>query len=144
MNIFLSYSSQQRDIAHRLSLSLEGQGHNVFFDRTDLREGGEFDARIRSAIEAADLFIFLISPESIAPGSYPLAELGMAESLWPHPEGRVLSVLAKPVKMDEVPPYARAVSILKPRGDFVAEVSAAVARIAGKSTRVGVWVVAAA
>jgi hypothetical protein len=142
MDIFLSYSSKQRDVAHRLSLSLEGQGHNVFFDRTDLREGGEFDARIRKAIEGSDLFIFLISPDSIAQGSYPMAELGMAEGLWPHPEGRVLPVLVMPVKIDEVPPYARAISILKPRGDFVAEVSAAVARMSGKRRRVGIWVAA--
>ena len=138
MDIFLSYSSAQRDIAHRLALSLEGQGHHVFFDRTDLPQGGEYDARIRDAIEHADLFVFLISPESVAPGSYPRAELGMAERLWPHPAGRVLPVLVAPVTIDAVPPYARAISMLKPQGEVVAEVSAAVARMASR----GRWHVA--
>jgi hypothetical protein len=135
MIIFLSHSGAQRDMAHRLALSLEGQGHTVFFDHTDLEQGQEFDGRIRQALEDADLFVFLISPESVADGSYPLAELGMAERLWPRPEGRVLPILARPVPIDRIPPYARAVSILKPRGDFVAESAAAVARLAGGGKR---------
>lgn len=131
MNIFLCHSSAQHDIAHRLALSLEGQGHTVFFDHTDLEKGQEFDGRIREAMGDADLFVFLISPESVADGSYPLAELGMAEKRWPRPDGRVLPILVRPVPIDSIPPYARAVSILKPRGDLVAETSAAIARMSG-------------
>ena len=68
-NIFLSYSSPQSEAAARIELSLEGEGHSVFRDRSDLPPGESFDARIRAAIEESDLFIFLISRESVSPGS---------------------------------------------------------------------------
>ena len=66
MNIFLSYSSPQSEVAKRIELSLEEEGHSVFRDRSDLPPGESFDARIRKAIEESDLFIFLISRESLS------------------------------------------------------------------------------
>jgi tetratricopeptide (TPR) repeat protein len=130
MKIFLSHSRAQAQIAERLALSLRGDGHTVFFDRSDIEAGEEYDARIRKAIEACDLFVFLISPESVAPDSYPLAELAIAEERWSHPKGHVLPLVVEPVAVGKIPPYLRAVSIFDPQGDFVAESSAAIARIA--------------
>jgi tetratricopeptide (TPR) repeat protein len=117
-------------LAERLALSLRGDGHTVFFDQSDIAAGEEYDARIRNAIERCDLFVFLISPESVAPDSYPLAELDIAEARWPVPEGHVLPLVTKPVDLEHIPPYLRAVSVFDPQGDFVAESSAAIARIA--------------
>ncbi len=130
MNIFLSHSKAQVTLAERLALSLRGDGHTVFFDQSDIAAGEEYDARIRNAIERCDLFVFLISPESIAADSYPLAELDMAAARWPVPEGHVLPLVTKPVDLEHIPPYLRAVSVFDPQGDFVAESSAAIARIA--------------
>src|SRR5262249_25897193 len=65
----------------------------------------------------------------------PLAELGIAERRWPHPKGHVLPLVVKPVPIDNLPPYLRAVSVFDPQGDFVAESSAAIARIAKKKPK---------
>jgi len=133
-------------MAERLALSLRGDGYAVFFDKSDIEAGEEYDSRIRKAIEACDLFVFLISPESLALDSYPLAELGIAERRWPHPEGHVLPLVVKPVPIDSLPPYLRAVSVFDPQGDFVAESSAAIARIAKTKPRLlrpALWAIAA-
>ncbi|MGZ5227201.1 MAG: toll/interleukin-1 receptor domain-containing protein, partial [Burkholderiales bacterium] len=75
MKIFLSYSSKDRTLAEPVYLALRAEQHAVFFDRTDLPPGEEYDARIREAIEDSDLLIFLISPDSLRAGAYTLTEL---------------------------------------------------------------------
>lgn len=132
MKIFLSYASEHRAIAERINLTLNSEGHDVFFDRTDLPEAEGFDARIRRALQASDLFIFLLSPQSVEPGSYVRTELRIAENHWPNPEGRVLPVVVEETPVDDVPAYLRAVTWLEAEGDLAAEVAAVVARIAKK------------
>lgn len=39
--VFLSYSSAQSEAATRIELSLKGEGHSVFRDRSALPPGGE-------------------------------------------------------------------------------------------------------
>jgi hypothetical protein len=128
--IFLSYSSPQSEAATRIELSLKGEGHAVFRDRTALPPGHSFDARIRAAIEESDLFIFLISRESVSAGRYTLTELKFAEEKWGHPAGHVLPVLTEPLPIEAIPEFLRAVTMLQPRGDLAAEVNAAVDRMA--------------
>lgn len=127
--IFLSYSSPQSEAATRIELALEADGHSVFRDRTDLPPGESFDGRIRAAIQESDLFIFLISQQSVAEGRYTLTELKFAEEKWGHPAGHVLPVLTEPVPMQSIPAFLRAVTMLQPRGDLAAEVAAAVERM---------------
>ena len=57
MRVFLSYASEDRNQAEAIYLSLRGQGHTVFFDRTDLPPGEEYDARIRRGIERSQLLV---------------------------------------------------------------------------------------
>lgn len=111
-------------------MSLRGADHQVFFDRTDLPAGETYDVRILDAIEASDLFVFLISPESLEVGAYALTELGFARRKWRNPNRKVLPVLIRPVPLDSVPLYLRAVTVLQPRGDLPAEVTAAVQSMA--------------
>jgi hypothetical protein len=101
----------------------------VFRDRTSLPPGESFDARILAAIEESDLFIFLISSESVSQGRYTLTELKFAEQKWRHPAGHVLPVLVEPVSKEAIPAFLRAVTILHPRGNVTAEVAAEVARM---------------
>ena len=130
--IFLSYSSPQSDAATRIELSLKGEGHSVFRDRSALPPGESFDARIRAAIEESDLFVFLISHESVSEGHYTLTELKFAEQKWGHPADHVLPVLTEPVPKETIPEFLRAVTMLQPRGDLAAEVCAEVARMTGR------------
>jgi hypothetical protein len=128
-SIFLSYSSPQSEAATRIELSLKGEGHTVFRDRSALPPGESFDVRIRAAIEESDLFIFLISRESVLDGRYTLTELKFAEQKWGHPAGHVLPVLTESVPIKTIPEFLRAVTMLQPKGDLAAEVTAEVARM---------------
>lgn len=127
MRIFISYSSKHREICERLQLALEAGGrHEVFVDRSELLPGQPFDEKIRQGLLGCDLLLFLVSPESVAPGSYALAELEIAKTRWRHPGGRVLPVKVAATDKAAIPPYLRAVTILEPQGDLVAQTVAAV------------------
>ena len=126
MDIFISYASEQRTLAEEIALALRGEGHQVFFDRTQLTDGDGYNAALREAIESADLLVFLVSPEAVKQGRYTLTELGLAQSKWPAPNGRVLPVLVQPTDAASIPPYLRAVVMLRPAGSIPAEVVAAV------------------
>ena len=121
MKIFVSYASEQREIAERIYLKLVSAGHDVFFDRQDLPPGHPFDEKIKENIEACDLFVFLLTPDSIETGSYALTELELARRKWPNPEGRVLTVNLGNLEGREIPNYLRANIYLSPTGDPASE-----------------------
>lgn len=126
LRIFLSYSSEEASVAEQLYLRFKTSGHHVFFDRTTLTPGDEFDQAIRESIRESDLFVFLISPASIDDGAYARTELRFARDAWPSPVGHVLPVLAATTDFSKIPNYLKAVTILRPEGNLPAEVSAAV------------------
>lgn len=128
MRIFLSYPTAEREVAEQIHLALRAQGHVVFFDRADLPAGEEYDVRIRQEIERSRLFIFLITSESLREDSYARAELAIAQKNWPHPAGRVLPVLLRPMDLGRLPPYLRSVTLLEPEGHVPAAVADAVHR----------------
>lgn len=130
MKIFVSYASEYRRDADAIALALRQEGHEVFFDRDALPAGEAYHARIRAAIESADLFIFLVAPESVAKKSYAVTELSLARSWWPDPSGRVLPVLVKATPFEDIPEYLKAVTVVEPTGSLVAEVVARVDRLA--------------
>ena len=107
MKIFLSYAHEQHPIAEEVSVSLSVRGHDVFFDRSILKAGLEYDAEIQKAIKKCNLFVFLISPESLKHGSYTLTELGFAKDEWKNPSGKVLPVMARPTLNSKVDAYLR-------------------------------------
>jgi hypothetical protein len=145
MRVFVSYASEQHDLAKRIALALRSVAREVFFDRHALGAGDEFNAEIRRALLRSDVLIFLASRDALRAGAYPLTELGIAERRWPHPAGRVLPVLVDSTPVAELPPYLRAVSALVPQGDVVAEVVDAVARLGrARWRRIGRWAAAAA
>jgi formylglycine-generating enzyme required for sulfatase activity len=135
MRVFLSYASEDRTQAEAISLSLRGQGHTVFFDRTDLPPGEEYDGRIRRGIERSQLLVFLVSPYSLDAGSYTLTELDIAQKTWEHPTGKVLPVIVRPTPLDRIPPYLKSVTLLETEGNIVATVADAVHRIAVERRR---------
>jgi hypothetical protein len=127
MRIFVSHSHQQRTAADDLASRLRVEGHRAFLDRDQLPRGEGYDRRIREEIGACDLFLFLISPASVGAGSYALTELELARKQWPNAAGRVLPVVVEFTPENDIPSYLRAVGILTPSGDMVAEVLAEVA-----------------
>jgi hypothetical protein len=129
MRVFLSYASEDRQLAEEIQLSLVGEGHKVFFDAETLPPGGDYQSRIREAVAGSDCLIFLISPESVAAKSYALTELGYARAKWPHPRGRVVPVIGRHTDFASIPPYLKAVTILEPKGNLAAEVSLTIAKL---------------
>lgn len=129
MELFLSYSSSESELAERLAYGLRDEGYSVFFDRSSLSPGESYHSHIRSAIDACDLFIFLISGESLSLGSYALTELGFAQQKWASPAGRVLPVMVSEVDFDTLPPFLNSITVLRPQGDLVAEIVAAACQL---------------
>ncbi len=136
MKIFLSYASQDREIAQSINHALREQGHDVFFDREDLMPGEEFHNQIRLTIERADLFVFLISEHAIDPGSYTLNELDIAEKVYKKASRRILPVMLQPISMDRLPTFAKSVTLLQSPGNIPAAVADAVHRITQKQRRI--------
>src|SRR5687768_16921351 len=135
MRIFLSYASEDRASADAIRLALQGDGHDVFFDREDLPPGGEFHTRIRRGIERSDLVIFLLSPKALDAGSYTLNEISIAEKTWPNPGERILPVLLEPVNVQALPPFLRSVTFLDTPSNLTAAVVDAVYRVARERRR---------
>ena len=135
MRIFISYASAHHDTAESIALRLRRDGHVVFFDRHSLRAAEEFDTSIRREVESADLFVFLITPEAVRAGAYTLTELDLMQQRWPDPSGRVLPVMLESTPINDLPPYARAVTVFHAKGNLVAEVAAQVAKISGQRRR---------
>ena len=130
MKIFLSYASEYRELAESIHLKLLNAGHEVFFDQQKLQPGLAYDLKIKDAIQRCDLFVFLLAPESIEPGSYALTEVGLVQRKWPNPEGRVLVVDLGNLAGRTVPPYLRSNILLSPKGDPATETLFAVQAMA--------------
>jgi TolB-like protein/lipoprotein NlpI len=64
--IFLSYASQDAEVARRLCEALRAQGLEVWFDQSELRGGDAWDASIRKQIKECALFIPIISSNTDA------------------------------------------------------------------------------
>jgi hypothetical protein len=130
MKIFISHAAEQRLIAEELDLALRAEGHDAWLGLTNLEASETHHREIRQRIAGCDLFIFLVSPHSIAAGRYTLTELELVRKRWPHPRSHVLPVLCVDTPMASVPPYVKAVTILQPQGHIPSAVAGRVAVLA--------------
>ena len=64
-NVFLSYSRKDAATAQRLLTSLEGRRVDAWVDWEDIPPSADWWREVCAAIEAADAFVFLMSPESV-------------------------------------------------------------------------------
>jgi hypothetical protein len=130
VRIFISFASEDRQSAEQIHFALLGAGFDTFYDKESLPPADDFNSRIRAAVAQSDLFIFLVSPDAIERGSYALTELHYARLKWPHPKGRVLPVMLREVRIEEIPTYLASVTILEPEGNPPAEILLAISRLA--------------
>jgi len=140
MKIFISYAREQVRAAQSIQVRLMEEGHKTFFDLSKLPAGEGYDAEIRRSIRDADLFIFLISADSVRPSSYARTELTLAHDRWPNPSGRVLPVMAETTPFSDIPPYLTAITVLQPQGNLAADVVAEVAKIARRRGSALRWI----
>ncbi len=66
VSVFVSYAHQWSDDAAYISQVFEAHGLNVWIDSGELRTGDKLGKRLLRAIEKADHFVALISPEYFA------------------------------------------------------------------------------
>src|SRR5262249_44702620 len=64
--VFISYSRKDKEFARHLSSALAAQDRDAWVDWKDIPLTAEWQQEILTNIEAADTFIFIISPESVA------------------------------------------------------------------------------
>lgn len=64
-NVFLSYSRQDAAAARQLLTALAGRRVEAWVDWEDIPPSADWWREVRAAIEAADVFVFLMSPASI-------------------------------------------------------------------------------
>jgi tetratricopeptide (TPR) repeat protein len=64
--IFISYSRKDKDFVRRLDEALKSRGREAWVDWEDIRPTEEFMQAIYGAIEAADTFVFVLTPDSVA------------------------------------------------------------------------------
>ena len=64
--IFISYAREDRDFVRRLDESLKSRGRETWVDWEGIRPTEEFMQAIYGAIEGADTFVFVLTPDSVA------------------------------------------------------------------------------
>jgi len=64
--VFLSYASEDADVAQRLCVALRAAGIEVWFDQNELRGGDAWDRQIRQQIHECALFMAIVSAHSEA------------------------------------------------------------------------------
>ena len=65
-DVFLSYSRRDSEFVQRLVGALSERGKDVWVDVEGIRDAEVFPAALRSAVERSDVFVFVISPDSVA------------------------------------------------------------------------------
>jgi TIR domain len=123
--IFISHSSQNRRQAQELATVLRAQGNDIVWDGSETAPGALYETVVQQAFTRADTFVFLVSPDSLRPGSRALGELALAKQRWPNPSGYVLPVAVDRTPLASIPRYLRAVDIVSPSGNLGLEVIAA-------------------
>jgi hypothetical protein len=112
-DVFLSYSRRDHEVALRLHAALVERGKEVWIDEEDIPPAARWDDDIREAIEGANSFVFLISPDSAASPEC-ARELEHAEAL----SKRVIGVLVRATGPQDLPKSLSALQFVPPRGRF--------------------------
>jgi len=64
--IFISYSRKDKDFVRRLDKSLKSRGRDTWVDWEGIRPTEEWMQAIYGAIDGADTFVFVLTPDSVA------------------------------------------------------------------------------
>ena len=99
LDVFVSYSRTDADIARRLNDALQEQGKCTWFDQESIAPGADFQQEIYRGIEASDNILFVLSPSSIQ-SLYCADEVQYAASL----NKRFVTVLHREINASTLPP----------------------------------------
>ncbi|MEG3991075.1 TIR domain-containing protein, partial [Microcoleus sp. S28C3] len=99
LDVFISYSRADSDLARKLNEELQLQGKTTWFDQESIASGADFAQEIHQGIQVCDNFLFILSPRSIA-SPYCAAEVEYAAGL----NKRFVTVLHQPIASAELHP----------------------------------------
>jgi hypothetical protein len=74
-DVFISYSRQDSEKAHRLAADLGGHGISCWVDTESLKGGERWESKIKEAIEKSPFFICLLSKAVVGSASYVNSEI---------------------------------------------------------------------
>ena len=98
--IFISYSRIDTDAVNQLVSKLEEVGYDVWIDREGIQGGEKWRSEIVKAIESSDIFMLILSPNSIKSQNV-LKELDLAELK----KIRIIPVILHPVSIPHAMEY---------------------------------------
>lgn len=117
IDVFISYSSADADIARTLNSALQSQGKTTWFDQESIAAGtANFKQEIYHGIEVSDNFLFILSPRSVN-SPYCKQEVDHGARF----NKRFVTVLHQPIKTDNLHPELAQVQWLdfsQQRGNF--------------------------
>ncbi|WP_445250647.1 toll/interleukin-1 receptor domain-containing protein [Microcoleus sp. OTE_8_concoct_300] len=65
LDVFISYSRVDSDLARKLNNGLQLQGKTTWFDQESIASGADFAREIEQGIQSSDNFLFILSPQSV-------------------------------------------------------------------------------
>lgn len=96
--LFISYSRKDTEFARKLTEHLEAEGLDAWVDWQDIPPSVDWMDEIKQGIEAADIFVFLVSPDSL------VSEVCEAELAHGILNGkRIIPVIVREVEVQSVP-----------------------------------------
>ncbi|NER26332.1 MAG: TIR domain-containing protein [Symploca sp. SIO1C4] len=99
LDVFISYSRADSDLARKLNEELQLQGKTTWFDQESIASGSDFQQEIYQGIKVCDNFLFIISPRSVN-SPYCADEVEYAASL----NKRFVTVLHRQVNTADLHP----------------------------------------
>ena len=99
LDVFISYSRADSDLARKLNDALQMQGKMTWFDQESIASGSDFQQEICRGIKACDNFLFILSPRSVN-SPYCASEVEYAASL----HKRFVTVLHQEVNTADLHP----------------------------------------
>ena len=117
LEVFISYSRADSDLARRLNEALTSLGKLTWFDQESIASGEDFRREIYQGIEISDNFVFIISPKSIN-SPYCSDEVEYAQKL----NKRIITILHQKVAAKDLPPALASIQWLdfsQHGGDFL-------------------------
>lgn len=100
-HIFISYSPRDSESVESIVSQMEAEGFDVWLDREDTGPGGEWRAQVVEAIDTAEAFVLILSPDSGA-SDHVLKELNLAEEAL---EPFILALMLKEMKIPNAMRY---------------------------------------
>jgi WD40 repeat protein len=110
---FISYSHLDREFAARLQRALKDSGKAIWVDEADIPSGARWAEDLKGAIEGADTFVFIVSPDSVSSEECQ-KELSYATEL----HKRIIPLNLRSTPFADLPVSIKAIQFVPPRGLF--------------------------